>query len=1202
MSGARHGQYGDGRGEMAGPSTIRSGNDARRIPRQVSAYASDRLHAQATASYAASSTSSTSSRVSLSTSFVDLGANDIAFFDEVIDCITPGANDFASLKKAYNRQRAETRPESTADEERDAYLWDILLKLIQVRGKDWAARWDAVRMAVGLEPRVISESEREPSGEDAAISSGIDESSESDTVKDHTERASSPPRLPQSKRANTTREEIEALRRKMAMLSAEAGTLVGSIAKQSGGAANPPLHSVSILTTREERKLRNAHNMTPERRIRFDEQVVEPVTKKSSKATIVESASDEDRPQGSRVLTQSRLSKQNSIATNAQRQFEEVVARSRSERDSQKKAQNEQMEAEKEARLDPLFHHIRQRVSLNLARKCFDWWHLSFEQRQDREIQVIQMRSTLAKQKVMNAWRVKLRQQREKIRGADKVDVVRCKLRAWRTWRRALLVAKQTHREERKSLLKGAYLVTRKKVDQRLIYETFLRWKIALMEHRTVHFRTQHLVRGAFSLWRLHLWTEKTMKEKEIQIIAKREEIMLLEAWQKWREGSGARKMMKLAESFHSRSILQSVFTTWFTESQDRALLRRKEALADRWMTRRAKRFAFSRWKIKVKELSTMRKKADSFHNTQLQSIQATALRLWILKEKETLFMRVKTAELKVKAFTRWSQTYAEMSTRLESLDAQFQANSRIRVLRQAYMTWQTTTAKMLASQKLASNRYKLKRKRQALQRWRTVLAKKRARIKLAEERDYDAVRKRVWSAWKTKHIEVKGDKLQHRHLQSLLKSTFTFWRARSAEKSRDMLAVGLINSKIEARIRKNCLERWTRVTIERKSILIEAGEKHDGQLLSKAWSRWIDACLRHEDMLSLSKSFLDINREKLIKRVFSNWIIAARAERNRRERMEQFVHNRARKIVVDCFDEWYDRYIDSTLRSKEYEVLLLRQRSAMSTTFARWKSKVNSLPAIRLYHARLKSNAFHHWKDCLPKARQNNQAYKHDRITMMSKGFRHWLSLTKAKRSLRAAARFGGPSAVRLSAAAHLRQRSGGNPYGPKGSSSPAPILRSRSIERRKSISSRSENQVSRVVKRDEDVSLRESDLVMSSVQGKDNELRAGPLHTPITRPQSSSGTPAFQRWMQNQRQIKGREENLADVDASSEPPSSLLDQRWSRREKETNRTPSPTASQVQSEVTVRTKLSPRKMQIDADSTMSWLKARRRAGNGGHI
>ncbi|KAK0545946.1 hypothetical protein OC845_004844 [Tilletia horrida] len=94
------------------------------------------------------SASTTTASSSLTSAFASLSPQDIAFFDHLILHSLPRtASDFASLKQVYDHSGSPDSP----------IRWDTLLRLVHVRGRTWAERWEAVRLALGLSPHSSSE-------------------------------------------------------------------------------------------------------------------------------------------------------------------------------------------------------------------------------------------------------------------------------------------------------------------------------------------------------------------------------------------------------------------------------------------------------------------------------------------------------------------------------------------------------------------------------------------------------------------------------------------------------------------------------------------------------------------------------------------------------------------------------------------------------------------------------------------------------------------------------------------------------------------------------------------------------------------------------------------------------------------------------------------------------------------------------------
>ncbi|CEH17359.1 hypothetical protein CBOM_03406 [Ceraceosorus bombacis] len=205
--------------------------------------------------------------------------------------------------------------------------------------------------------------------------------------------------------------------------------------------------------------------------------------------------------------------------------------------------------------------------------------------------------------------------------------------------------------------------------------------------------------------------------------------------------------------------------------------------------------------------------------------------------------------------------------------------------------------------------------------------------------------------------------------------------------------------------------------------------------MLRGAWSQWVAACVRHEDLINLGQSFADVKKEERTRRILSSWLSRTRINRGHRIAAEAFKAKRDRRKMEEAWVLWTEKHYDISLRPLEYEVAMKRQEGAANAVMRKWQARTRVLPALKLDRQRLLSHSWDKWSDNLPVAVARRQAIDRDRNQMLGKAFYHWIKASKAKRSMRAAARFGGPSVVRLRAAAQLRKVS---PFVHRPSSSP--------------------------------------------------------------------------------------------------------------------------------------------------------------------
>ncbi|CAD6952571.1 unnamed protein product [Tilletia caries] len=104
------------------------------------------MSTRASSSTATATATAGSTSLTTATAFASLTPADIVFFDNIIATTAPGPAEFATLKHAYQQAT------SSHTETESPHRWNTLLSLVQVRGRTWHERWDAVRLSLGLHP------------------------------------------------------------------------------------------------------------------------------------------------------------------------------------------------------------------------------------------------------------------------------------------------------------------------------------------------------------------------------------------------------------------------------------------------------------------------------------------------------------------------------------------------------------------------------------------------------------------------------------------------------------------------------------------------------------------------------------------------------------------------------------------------------------------------------------------------------------------------------------------------------------------------------------------------------------------------------------------------------------------------------------------------------------------------------------------
>lgn len=1096
-----------------------------------------------------SSMASSSTLSNLSTEFLHLSSHDVTFFDAVVRRVPRDANDFVSLKKAFEDTLAT--PSYTRDHASEVQLWDTLLRLIKVRGQSWKARWESVRMALSDRTAIYSDMEDENGDQDSDTSQDIFSPQKPSNLHAQSPSHTRPSNFRPSSSYRTGRD-MEALEQKMAQLSAEASSLAGSFDgdnERSNSVFSPKYHQVP----------RWSHNL----------------------ATTVESASDTDDPAGP-----PRRSRTSTSHTSL---FDEVVHRSRVEREANSKAQEAHQEEMEDAYLHAAYAQADSLLANNLLRKCLSWWIVCSRRYTEFEEASWRFRLDIMQGKAFVGWKKALSQQRLRANHAAKLGTFHSEMNAWKIWTRKVHQRRRHRQQERRMELRGAFEVVRSRLEYRCVRSFFDQWRVAMISRVAQDFERERALRMAFSVWAKRYTEGIQLQEIQAQADLLRTHHLLHRCFRQWCGASKAQHGMALATQFSHRFMLYHAFKSWHAAFDDQRLSQHLESRGTVWQTRRLLGLAWDKWGLRASAIKEGNRKADAIIQERDSRLLSGAITKWLLREREQLLSQVLTEKTLSRLLRTWHYRYQRLTSVLMEKEQIVQHNRDYVLQSKAFTTWKDITDKAAAIQIMASSRDQRKVKTNVLRKWRERWTDQESKWHRARAVDTFAMQRTFFALWteklRKKRLQVHINKCHG----TILASAFAYWRAHALNKRRDSLAVATLRHAIERKIRQQALRLWTNRVIERKSQMLEAAESHDAKLLTHAWQAWIHACLRHEDMFNLCNSLTDVKRERHCRQVFSKWLQATRSSSSRRERADHFLRHRKETLVKKTMQRWYDQYAEAALHEPELQVLLYRQTLAMRSVWQRWQNQVPALAAIRLDHARLKAKAIHHWHDLQPAARARRMAVQHDKHLMQTKAFSHWTQAAKVRRAFRAASRFGGPAAVRLRSA---YRRSSGGSNGAFGRATSRPVSR----KSRHSLSFDIEWDPRTPDHRDVDISsLRESDFGSAYSPPKRQQHRIQQRSETAFGPPEGSPPPRLRNWIQSVSHNDIRSGTLTDHDGIVSEPGHAPHHR--------SRTPSPAASHTQSEATVRVRLSPRKQtprrgqafESEYRDTIDALRARRR-------
>ncbi|PWZ02481.1 hypothetical protein BCV70DRAFT_182607 [Testicularia cyperi] len=1003
-------------------------------------------------------TRSTGSRFSIQQAFDWLSEEDLAFFDRLIASLPPGAADFGQLKRAYDRllpdevlRRGDSAGPRRLDHKRgydddgegdwDDQLWSSLLSLVKVRGQDWLERWDTVRIALGLDP--VSNSD---GGSDLNDGSGTyASSSDLEHRHDRTHKRTS----------NNIDGESES------DAESDADTATPSSASDHDGSAST--QKSSSLAQRQTQPWRteskvgtNASHESSQEESPDDVGSDDPISAIQNRLSRLMSYDAESSPSSaSRMRTKSKTSSSFipsapavsslRLPAEAKRRFDELLRSSQAEREQLRRRSHGTLTG-RCADNDPTDPQVRladRAFAHRLLRTCLVWWMTLTRRELERTNNAVDASNRVILAKAWDKWSTAAQRESVGHATAESTDRVRCKLTAFRRWRRLAHLARVRRDDSKKALMRAAYSSVTSTVATRLVRTALSNWRTTYLERVADLMRHQHLLAGAFALWQLQRSQAQRIHRIETEVVARVDGGRLASAWLQWLHAFNDRKALadfqqhrnhqlltqvlhswrqrtllsRLAQAFANRRLQRGALERWL-EAKDRSQHDRKQAaVAQRWYLRHLKRTSLTAWKTSLARIDTLGLQADDFIAAKQTILALHVVHQWQTQARFFMLSRGEDYKSLECAFRTWKARYRALTTSLLQRETTLVDHQCRNVLQRSLTAWLSKTRNATTAQSVA-----VAHERQTLQRaYFAEWQQKRRRLQALQWKAVAVERllklRSALTKWHDRRRERKAEDLVARRQHRLAEQVLEIWRSRTSQRRREDNAVRQLSLCTAKRIQKASLDRWVARVIEVRNRELEVKEQRERRLSRAAFFAWVEACLRHDDMLALMHSFVDVKEEARRRRIFLEWLARARQNTARQERGEQIEQNRERRILATAFSNWRDRQVEITLAPQEYTLLLRRQRLVLQGVLGTWKASTWTLPAVQLHNRNLKTHAIARWRSRLPHAKLVNTAEHLYRSRALRRAFDVWATRTRQNQQLRAAERFGGASVVRLRA-----------------------------------------------------------------------------------------------------------------------------------------------------------------------------------------
>lgn len=952
------------------------------------------------------------------------------------------AADFSQLKSAYTahlpeeldrRYRKAGPSRDAAQVDWDAHLWSILLSLVKVRGSNWRERWDSVRLAFGLDPNSGDETDQSAATQstnfsDASSSTQHQDESLLEQRRDARFSARLPPNL--TPRPRRTLDPVLPPRDALSLPRA-------SSPPPERNASETPL--ADFFSSDEERY---PASRVPQRRSQQDDPIsaiqarlsrlLEPEESLGESSEIrMHLANPSTEPDNAQYAAATRLP----IA--AKRRFDELVRSSQFERTRLRQsnlAAQEREELERWSQQIELADLLRAK---SLLKMCLLWWITLTRQQLEKSQNAADASERVSLVKAWERWRALAQNGVEGQRVGEKTDRVRCALTAFRRWKRLAHIVAERKEELKKESMRTAYYTTTSAVKTRVVKQAFRGWKDRYKIKVADNVRRRHLQAGAFALWQMRSSHTQQLSTREKVLVMKRKHSVLVQAWGRWMDRSDkqhaldafqhhhdrllaskalhnwrkATMLSRLALAFAERRLKLAALDGWKRALEQQQLRRKQQALALRWRNRKLKQNALDKWHRQHGKTLRMQEQAVDLGRASEMDRLHSMFHRWRLHSRAALYDRISTADSVQRAFSKWKHRHITLTTDLQQRESSVVRRRRDATTVACFQRWRQLATRSREREAEAQTFRDNSVRNDFFVTWRNKqLHRRLLQEKSAAVSDYFTLRS-TFHQWRTQLRERRADVKEASHNKRLAQQVFGIWRARTSKQRH--LATLLHHSlvKSDAMLARAFLNQWVARIIEVRSRELEVKEQRQRRLLKTAFYAWIEACLRHDDLLALMNSYIDVKEEDFKKRVFARWLNSARDCKDKREKVEMFAASAERKLLTKALHSWQDKLRERSLAVPEYSMLMRRQELSLQWVLNTWKAQTLLLPAIRMRNTSLKRTALQQWQAKLPDAQMANLASKVIRGRLLQMSWQTWKENFKTKRQLRAAARFGGGS-----------------------------------------------------------------------------------------------------------------------------------------------------------------------------------------------
>ncbi|THH32104.1 hypothetical protein EUX98_g2082 [Antrodiella citrinella] len=630
-----------------------------------------------------------------------------------------------------------------------------------------------------------------------------------------------------------------------------------------------------------------------------------------------------------------------------------------------------------------------------LVERCWEVWKQGYQWISTTNEQIAEARENLVLRLAIHKWRTRTAGHKDLYdRIATLSDNRRLRL-ALQIWKAKLREKKQTQwRVDMRSRMK----LVKDNHERNIVHDVWAKWKQGHQTHLSdQHFTTKLAIRF-LTRWRTRLTGLDQLDAAGEHFVSVKESMTMERSWHVWR---GAMHMTRTERTMADRvtlRVLSTAMQVWKNRMN-------QHQVADQVYDVAVLKRSLRSWKTSQDRIRSLERRADKHINRQNDVLVRAVTRVWKAHERGKLLERVMTVRLLKQAWTTW-QARIQSQRGLEDMAMAFCTRSSSALASTSVQRWRQVHATHRNANAFAVHYHSAQLSFRMLLMWRLQLRQKLKLTKQARIAEKFFVMRGAFRSWLVKLAERKRERTVKEFERKVLERYFEDWKAIALRQRELKFGEEIVQQRVALRIMSSTLTHWTNTVADHKFRELETAQRFEQGVATAAFKKWKDLCIRHVEELSLMESYQDVKREEHMRRMFYRWLAAARKSRHRRllllEREEQLKMT----VVASAWDKWRERFQDTRLQPMADNFVLQGQKNLVFRAFGIWHSKSMSLPAVRFHASHTKASVWKIWRNAMPKALQFKQARDMERNSVLSRAFDKWLQAYRTKIALKAVAR----------------------------------------------------------------------------------------------------------------------------------------------------------------------------------------------------